>query len=152
MKQTLFFIFSFIAINSYCQDTIRFEKLQFIGKKVNVLISSIELYNDSSFTWTNEHDLSWSEYGIYEVNKDTLMLNFYYHDLDNINRDSIDWIDIKKTKEIVKIRKYLMIDNKMYKIKKNGRLEKWTKYRTMFRDNWRWLTFGIRKTYFIIDN
>ncbi|OFX87820.1 MAG: hypothetical protein A2W99_16020 [Bacteroidetes bacterium GWF2_33_16] len=151
MKKTLFLIISFIAINSYSQDTIRFEKLQSIGKTY-VLISSIELYNDSSFTWTNEHDLSWSEYGLYEVNEDTLILNFYYHDLDDINKDSIDWVDIKKTKEIVKIRKYLMIENKMYEIKKNDRLERWTKDRTMFRDNWRWITFGYRKTYFIIDN
>jgi len=151
MKVTILIIFSLIALNLHSQDTLRYEKLQSIGK-VYVLISSIELYDDSSFTWTNEHDLSWSEYGIYEINEDTLILSFYYHDLDNINRDTIDWADIKERKEIMKIRKHLMIENKMFTIKKNGRLEKWTKDRTMFRDFWRWLTFGYRRTYFIIDN
>jgi len=137
------------SVELYSQDTIRYEKLQSIGK-INILITSIELYDDSSFTWTSEHDLSWSEYGIYTFNKDTLILHFYYSFFDNINKDSIDWDETKKTIEIKEVRKYLINKNKMHRIKTNGRLERWTNGRTMFNDKWRFLTFGYRKTWYVL--
>ncbi len=123
------FCINISSVNLYSQDTIRYEKLQSVGK-MNFVMSSIELYEDSSFTWTSEHDLSWSEYGIYKINMDTLILNFYYSDFDNISKDSINWMQTKKVKEIDETRKYLRKKNKMYKIRKNGRLEKWTNDRT----------------------
>jgi hypothetical protein len=40
-------------------------------------IETIELYPDSTFKWTNEFDISWDEYGKYELKNNQLILDSY---------------------------------------------------------------------------
>lgn len=67
----IFIIAGFLSKTS-AQDTIRY-----ISKLDGFLIyDSIELYSDSTFKWTSEYDLSWSEYGKYKLSDQILILNF----------------------------------------------------------------------------
>ncbi|WP_330096234.1 hypothetical protein [Flagellimonas taeanensis] len=68
---TLILIFNFLK--SYGQDTIRLKGLL----RETFLLESFELYPDKTFKWTNEYDLSWSEYGEYKIENNILTLDFY---------------------------------------------------------------------------
>lgn len=55
------------------QDTIKY--VEIIGDAL--LYESFELYPDSTFKWTSEYDLTFSEYGKYKINDKILELNYY---------------------------------------------------------------------------
>ncbi|KXX66494.1 hypothetical protein AVL50_31705 [Flammeovirga sp. SJP92] len=73
MKRCLsFFILLIHSTHTYSQDTVKY-----IGTINNLIIyESIELYSDSTFKWTSEYDLSWSEYGQYQIINDSLILSY----------------------------------------------------------------------------
>jgi hypothetical protein len=103
MKKGLITILMFMLyghlIDMLAQDTIRY-----IGKLDGLLLyESIELYPDSSFKWTSEYDLSWSEYGKYTLCDNKLILIFNESD---------------KTK----IRSYSIENDKMYLIDDNNQI------------------------------
>ena len=92
------------------QDTIRYEGIVSV-----MLYESIELYSDNSFKWTSEYDLSWSEYGIYKIKQDTLILQYY--GFDNIDIDTSESINESPSKT-----EYFLIgDNQIYRLNKRGR-------------------------------
>ncbi len=121
----LIFITIGFSIKSYAQDTIRY-----VGKLDDLLIyESIELYSDSTFKWTSEYDLSWSEFGEYKLSDQILILNF-----------NETWGNKVKTYEIENDKMY-MLDNKGNKIERIK--DKSVKLK------WSWLRNGHHKFYFI---
>lgn len=68
----MIFITAGFLSKTFAQDTIRF-----VSKLNGFLIyESIELYSDSTFKWTSEYDLSWSEFGKYKLSDQILILDF----------------------------------------------------------------------------
>jgi len=113
----IFITFGFLSKIS-AQDTIRY-----VGKLDDLLIyESIELYSDSTFKWTSEYDLSWSEYGKYKLSEQKLTLNF------NESGEN-------------KIKTYEIEKDKMYLLDKNGLKVKKLKDKS-FKTKWSWLKFG----------
>jgi hypothetical protein len=55
------------------QDTI-FYRGYIPGK---LLIETLELYPNKTFKWTSEYDLSYSQYGVYNLANDNLELKYY---------------------------------------------------------------------------
>jgi hypothetical protein len=75
LKRT-YLIFSILVITALQligQDTTIYIGL--LGNKI--LYETIELYPDSTFKWTSEYDLTWSEYGIYEIDSNKLELKYF---------------------------------------------------------------------------
>lgn len=105
----LSFLTSWISAQE-SQDTIRYEGIVSV-----MLYESIELYSDNSFKWTSEYDLTWSEYGIYKIEEDTLILQYY--GFDNIDIDTSESISESPNKT-----EYFLIgDNQIYRLNKRGR-------------------------------
>ena len=105
MIKRILTILIFITIGflskSFAQDTIRY-----VGKLDDFLIyESIELYSDSTFKWTSEYDLSWSEFGKYKLSDQILILNF------NETRG-------------IKVKTYMIENDKMYLIDKGRKVKK----------------------------
>jgi hypothetical protein len=110
---------------TFAQDTIRY-----IGKLDNYLIyESIELYSDSTFKWTSEYDLSWSEFGRYKLTDQILILNF---------------------NETVgnKVKTYVIENDKMYVLDNKGKKTERIKDKSV-KTKWSWLRNGRHKFYFI---
>jgi hypothetical protein len=110
---------------TYAQDTIKY-----VGKLDGILIyESIELYSDSTFKWTSEYDLSWSEFGKYNLSEQTLILNF-------------------KETAGNKVKTYMIENDKMYLIDNKGNKVKRVKDKSV-KLKWSWLKNGRHKFYFI---
>lgn len=150
MRIAFLLIALLVCFSVHSQDTITYSKIQSIGKTY-VHLESLELYGDSTFTWTSTHDLQWSEYGVYTISDDTLFLEFYYGDIDGFHRDSIDWHNLPDTLEPRRTQKCFIDGKKMFKVLPNGKLEKWTREKTLFKDSWRWLFLGFRKTFYRLE-
>ena len=121
MIKRLFAILILITIGFlskiHAQDTIKY-----VGKLDGFLIyESIELYSDSTFKWTSEYDLSWSEFGKYKLSDQTLTLNF--------NESGGN-----------KVKTYTIENDKMYLIN-NGRKVKKIKDKSV-KSKWSWIRFG----------
>jgi hypothetical protein len=103
---------------THAQDTIKY-----IGKLDGFLIyESIELYSDSTFKWTSEYDLSWSEFGKYKLSDQILILNFNETDGN-------------------KVKSYMIENDKMYLIDKSGKKVKKIKDKSVkFKGSW--IRFG----------
>jgi hypothetical protein len=87
-----------------------------------LIYESIELYSDSTFKWTSEYDLSWSEFGNYKLSDQTLILNF--------NETAGN-----------KVKTYMIENDKMYLIDKSGKKVKKIKDKSVkFKGSW--LRFG----------
>jgi hypothetical protein len=74
IRKNFFVLLIIVLINqnvSLSQDTTRY-----YGILGSFLLESIDLYPDSTFKWTRQYDLCWSDYGFYEVNKSKLKLKF----------------------------------------------------------------------------
>lgn len=112
----LIFITIGLSIKTFAQDTIRY-----VGKLDDFLIyESIELYSDSTFKWTSEYDLSWSEFGEYKLTDQILILNF-----------NETWGNKVKTYMIENDKMY-MLDNKGNKIERSkdkSVKKKWSLFR-----------------------
>lgn len=103
---------------TYAQDTIKY-----VGKLDGFLIyESIELYSDSTFKWTSEYDLSWSEFGKYKLSDQTLILIF--------NETSGN-----------KVKTYMIENDKMYLVDKSGKKVKKIKDKSV-KFKGCWIRFG----------
>ncbi len=78
----LCFSISYISAQE-SRDTIRYEGIAGI-----MFYESIELYPNSYFKWTSEYDLSWREFGIYEINDEKLILKYY----DTLNKYDLELV------------------------------------------------------------
>jgi len=123
---TIFLIFTISLIKA--QDTITY-----IGKLDVMLYESIELYPDSTFKWTSEYDLSWSEYGFYSINDGILKLDFY-----------INFSDKSSELEPDKIKKYQLVNDKMYLLDSKGKVIKKIQDKS-FRTKRSWFRNGQHK-------
>ncbi|MFK7807265.1 MAG: hypothetical protein AB8F74_05615 [Saprospiraceae bacterium] len=93
------------------QDTIRYEGLAGI-----MFYESIELYPNSYFKWTLEYDLTWSEFGIYEIKDEKLILK-YYDVLNESNKTLLSGkIEFPDKTEFFKVK-----ENQIYRLNKWGR-------------------------------
>lgn len=114
------------------QDTIRY-----IGFLDKLIYESIDLYPDNTFKWTSEYDLSWSEFGYYKINKDTLQLDFYGN------------LIIRQENKIPqKTNRYLIETKKLYLLNDNNRPIKRKKDKSI-KTNWSWLYCGRYDYYFL---
>ncbi len=121
----LIFITIGFSIKSFGQDTIRY-----VGKLDDLLIyESIELYSDSTFKWTSEYDLSWSEFGEYKLSDQILILNF-----------NETWGN--------KVKTYVIENDKMYMLDNKGNKIERIKDKSV-KLKWSWLRNGHHKFYFI---
>ena len=93
------------------QDTIRYQGIASI-----MLYESIELYPNNIFKWTSEYDLSWSEYGIYEI-KDKKLILKYYSKLNELNKTLLSEI----TESPDKAEFFLIGGNQIYRVNKRGK-------------------------------
>lgn len=96
------------------QDTIVYRG--FVSK---ILYESIQLYPDKTFKWTSEYDLSWSEYGIYEIEKNNLRLKYFLLFKDPVTisiKDSIKYIP-----NPVKVENFKMVNEYLYKLDCSGK-------------------------------
>ncbi|GAB2779636.1 hypothetical protein [Salinimicrobium soli] len=141
MKIFYFLIF-LNGLNLFAQDTIIYQGVL----RDNILIETIELYPDSTFKWTNEYDLSWSEYGRYKMTENQLILNHYiiWHYPKTMSlRDSISTIEKPMQTRVLEIE-----NNRIYPLSENGKRK--TKMKDpFFKRKWGWL-LGNRFDYKII--
>jgi len=106
-----------------------------------LVYESIELYPNNEFKWTSKYDLSWSEYGKYELDGKKLKLKYY-----RVGRVDIDEIEAQNAKpyEIVH---YKMRKDRLYKLSKIKTKIRRRRDRS-FENNWSWLfghKYRIRK-------
>jgi len=114
----LIFISTGFLSKTFAQDTIRY-----VGKLDDFLIyESIELYSDSTFKWTSEYDLSWSEFGKYKLLDQILILNF--------NESGGN-----------KVKTYMIENDKMYLLDNSGRKIKKIKDKSV-KTKRSWIRFG----------
>lgn len=114
----MIFITTGFISKTFAQDTIKY-----IGKLDNYLIyETIELYSDSTFKWTSEYDLSWSEFGKYTLTDQILTLNF--------NEAGGN-----------KVKTYMIGNDKMYLIDKSGNKVKKIKDKSV-KIKVSWIRFG----------
>ncbi|UAB82317.1 hypothetical protein INR76_06035 [Marixanthomonas sp. SCSIO 43207] len=128
-----------IGTNLYAQDTIVYKGIL----RNTFLIETIELYSDSTFKWTNEYDLSWSEYGKYKIAENKLILDHYifsvYPETMSL-KDSIATLEKPTQTRILEIE-----NNRIYPMSDKGK--RITKMKDpYFRRKWGWL-FGNRFEY-----
>ena len=133
----LIFGLTFLSANMTAQDTIRY----FGTINGKLLYESIELYPDNTFKWVSEYDLSWSEYGIYKKNSDSLILKYY-----TIN----DKIDIDKFAKPSKKEIFLRANDGLYRLDDKGRKIKKRKDKSI-NTRWGWL-FGYKYKYKIVKS
>ena len=120
MRNRIIFITTFLlfVIKLSAQDTIRYIGL--INK--GLMYESIELYNDNTFKWTSEFDLSYDEYGNYEIVKDTLILNTYIDFTKPKTMSIVDSIKVISSKwDNRRFRKYIIDRDKMFRTNSHGR-------------------------------
>ena len=127
-------VFGFQKLSA--QDTTRY--LGIIAEEI--VYESFELYPNSKFKWTSEFDLSWSEYGFYEIENDTLTLCFH-------NSISIEEITSNSAK-CSKIMVFIKEANSLIQISPSGKRISRIKDKSI-RTKWSWL-FGHEHKYEII--
>jgi len=93
------------------QDTIRYEGIAGI-----MFYESIELYPNSYFKWTSEYDLSWSKFGIYEINDKKLILKYY-----DVLNESNKTLSSGKIESPDKTEFFLIGENQIYRLNKRGK-------------------------------
>ncbi|WP_024769512.1 hypothetical protein [Aquimarina macrocephali] len=126
----------------YGQDTIKLKG----HLRETFLLESFEMYPDKTFKWTNEYDLSWSEYGGYKIEKNKLIFDFYiwmWKPTSMSIRDSI-----AKTPKILNTRIFEIEGKRVYPITEKGKriIKMKDPY---YRRKWSWL-FGNRYEYKIM--
>ncbi|WP_438423732.1 hypothetical protein [Aquimarina macrocephali] len=126
----------------YGQDTIKLKG----HLRETFLLESFEMYPDKTFKWTNEYDLSWSEYGEYKIEKNKLIFDFYiwmWKPTSMSIRDSI-----AKTPKILNTRIFEIEGKRVYPITEKGKriIKMKDPY---YRRKWSWL-FGNRYEYKIM--
>jgi hypothetical protein len=137
MKQGLYIlslILTTITNNVFAQDTVRYNGIL----KGFLLYESIELYTDGTFKWTSEYDLSWSEYGLYKVTNETLLLN-YYPGINKISKE------ISVSEKPIKVEEFEIYQNKLYLLDQNGHRIKKRKDKSI-KTKWSWI-YGNRHKY-----
>ncbi|OAD42373.1 hypothetical protein [Polaribacter atrinae] len=139
-------IFTLILIfnigKSFGQDTIRLKG----HLRETFLLESFELYPDKTFKWTNEYDLSWSEYGEYKIEKNKLTFDFYiwmWKPTSMSIKDSISKVPKKLSTRIFEID-----EKRIYPITEKGKrvIKMKDPY---YRRKWSWL-FGNKYEYKIM--
>ena len=129
MIKKLLTILIFITIG-FTSKTIAQDTIRYVGKLDDFLIyESIELYSDSTFKWTSEYDLSWSEFGKYKLTDQILILNF-----------SETWGN--------KVKTYMIEDDKMYMLDNKGNKLERIEDKSI-KKKWSWLRNERHKFYFI---
>ena len=138
----LYFLIFINGLNVFAQDTIVYQGVL----RGDFLIETIELYPDSTFKWTNEYDLTWSEYGQYKIADNKLTLNhFIFSDYPETMslRDSISTIEKPTQTRLLEIEK-----NRIYPLTEKGKRK--TKMKDpYFKRKWGWL-LGNRFEYKIM--
>ena len=122
---------------SFSQDTTKY-----YGVLGSFLYETIELYPDSTFKWTRNYDLCWSDYGLYETNKSILKLKFKLESSFPKTmslRDTLVRIDT-----VLFVRNFLIDKSRFYCLDSKGKKVKWLK-NDFFDNNWSWLTFGYHR-------
>lgn len=94
-----------------------------------MIYESIELYSDSTFKWTSEYDLSWSEFGEYKLTDYILILNF--------NETCGN-----------KVKTFMIENDKMYMIDNKGNRIERIKDKSV-KNKWSWFRNGRYKFYLI---
>ena len=114
MKTIFLVLICSVSVGSFAQDILKYQG--FLSKVL--LVESIELYPDGTFRWTSEYDLSWSEFGEYEMSTDKLILNF--------------------SDQKSKIETYFMTEAGLIKLDEKGKPVKKIKDKS-FKTKWSWL-------------
>jgi hypothetical protein len=127
---------------SFGQETIRLQG----NLRETFLLESFELYPDKTFKWTNEYDLSWSEYGEYKINENKLTFDFYIFMWKPISMNIKD--SIAQTPKILNTRIFEIDGKRIYPISEKGKriIKMKDPY---YRRKWSWL-FGNKYEYKII--
>jgi len=129
-------------MNLSAQDTIVYKGIL----RNDFLLETIELYPDRTFKWTNEYDLTWSEYGKYQIADNKLTLNHYiFSDYPKTMslKDSISKIEKPSQTRIFEIE-----NNRIYPLTKKGK--RITKMKDpYYRRKWSWI-LGNRFEYKIM--
>ena len=137
-----YFLILLNGLNLFAQDTLVYQGVL----RDDFLIETIELYPDSTFKWTNEYDLTWSEYGRYKIADNKLTLNhFIFSDYPETMslKDSISTIEKPTQTRILEID-----GNRIYPLTEKGKRK--TKMEDpFFRRKWGWL-LGNRFEYKIM--
>lgn len=142
MKSVITSFLLFISINLYSQD-----KIIYNGISGDFLIETFEFYPDSTFKWTSEYDLKWSDYGKYKIEKNKLTLDFYIWMIYPETMSLIDSISCIPKK--FRTKNFELEDNRIYTLNKKGRRIT-RKNEGFFRRKWAWL-FGNKKKYKILS-
>ena len=142
MKSLIISFLLFISINLYSQDIIIYNGI--LGK---LSIETFEFYPDSTFKWTNEYDLMWSDYGKYKIEGNQLILDFYIWITYPKTMSLIDSISCVPKKFRTKI--FEIENNRIYPLNKRGRRITRRK-ETFYKRKWAWL-LGNKKKYKIIS-
>ena len=130
--QILFTVILVFGMEGRAQDTVVYKGIL----RGDFLIETIKLYPDSTFEWTNEYDLTWSQYGKYKLVDNKLILDFYifsdYPETMSL-KDSISYIAEKSES-----RRYEIENNRIYPLTDQGK--RITKMEDpYFRRKWGWL-------------
>ncbi|OAD46426.1 hypothetical protein LPB303_02520 [Polaribacter atrinae] len=127
---------------SFGQDTIRIKG----NLRETFLLESFELYPDKTFKWTNEYDLSWSEYGEYKIKENKLTFDFYIFMWKPISMSIKD--SISQTPKILNTRIFEIEGKRIYPISEKGKriIKMKDPY---YKRKWSWL-FGNKYEYKII--
>lgn len=138
----IYIVIFLIGTNSFAQDTIVYKGIL----RGDFLLETIKLYPDSTFKWTNEYDLTWSEYGKYKIAENKLVLKHFifseYPETMSL-KDSISQIEKPSKTRIFKIE-----NNRIYPITEKGK--RITKIKDpYYRRKWGWL-LGNRFEYKIM--
>ncbi len=84
-----------------------------------ILYETIELYPNKTFKWTSEYDLSWDEYGVYEMDHNNLQLKYYllhHRPITMTLKDTIVQLDNPIKSENFKMKK-----ERLFRLNKLGR-------------------------------
>ena len=120
MRTRIIFISTLLIIVAKlnAQDTIRY--IGFINK--TLMYESIELYSDKTYKWTSEFDLSYDEFGKYEIANDSLILNTYIDFTKPKTMSIADSIKLISSKwDNRRFSKYIIEGNKMFRTNPKGR-------------------------------
>jgi len=124
-----------MSINSQNLDTIRYDGILGI-----MHYESIELYPNNRFKWSQEYDLSWSEFGTYELSIRKLTLKYFYLSEEQF-KDSIE------IKNPYRVETFLIEGNQLYRLNHKGKKIKRIRDKS-YKTKWSWLLghkYRIRK-------
>ena len=118
MKTTaiiIIYLFVLFEFDLYAQDTIIYEGIL----QKSFLIETYELYPDSTFKWTNEYDLIWSEYGKYEIDSNKLVFKHFI--FSDYPRTMTLPDSISLTIQPKEIKTYEIEQNRIYPLNEKGK-------------------------------